>query len=167
MLSLKIRHGQISIQLGIDAGNGKPNPRQHVIRRHPIDMILVHLGAHNDAIIILVRIAIPSPFRRPPLLDRLGPTGGILVSSCPDVVAAAGSIVQLIIARIVGPGGSSHETVRGPTIVAPSSFLMIATVSMERTSQRLSTAATSNDGNCIVVVVVGGRVEGGRGGRGR
>lgn len=57
---VEIRVRQISIHLRINSGNSESYPRKHVIRRHPIDMILVDLGPYNHLVVVVIIFSPPA-----------------------------------------------------------------------------------------------------------
>lgn len=103
MLGLKVSRRQFSIHLRIDPGHGKPDPCEHIIRCDPVDVVLVDLRSHNDPIVVIV-VPTPPPGGSP-LLDGLGPSGGIFVGIhiFPEGV------------RAIGPAGPADQTHRGAT----------------------------------------------------
>lgn len=59
VLRVKVSIGKISVHLGVGSRDGEANTRQHVVGSDPVDVILVHLGAYYDAVLVLVLLALP------------------------------------------------------------------------------------------------------------
>lgn len=54
MFGIKVRRGEFPVHFRVDSRDGEADTSQHVVCRHIVDMILVHFGADNDPIIVLL-----------------------------------------------------------------------------------------------------------------
>ena len=77
MLRVKVGIGKISVHLGVGSRDGEADTRQHVVGSDPVDVVLVHFGAHYDAVLVLVLFALPLACSL--LSDVFSPARGIIV----------------------------------------------------------------------------------------
>lgn len=77
MLGIKVSVGKIAVHLRICARHGETNTGEHVVGRHPVDMVLVDFCANDDAVVILV--VPPFALAGALLSDVLSPSRGVLV----------------------------------------------------------------------------------------
>lgn len=77
VLRLKISRSKLPFHFGVDPRNGESNASQHVVRRNPVHMVLIHLGSYDDPFVIV--IVASSSLRCSSLLDYFRVSAGILV----------------------------------------------------------------------------------------
>lgn len=118
MLRLKVRISQLSTELRIDPRHGEADPRQHIIRRNPVDMVLVDLCANHDTLVVVI---VPAPaLARPSMFYRLCPPRGLLVLQIVEVEVRLGRAGDAARHAERGPsqagGRRRRETVRGEAV---------------------------------------------------
>lgn len=77
VLSVEVGVVEFAVDFGISSTDGEADTGKHIIRRHPVDMVLIHFCANDDALFILVALPLACPL----LLDVLRPAGSIIVLS--------------------------------------------------------------------------------------
>ncbi len=97
VLGVKVGISEISVHLGVGARDGEADTRQHVVGRHPVDVVLVDLGSYDDAVFIIVFFALP--FACSLLTDVLSPAGRVFV---------LGYLVEMHV-RVDGACGPTHK----------------------------------------------------------
>lgn len=103
MLGLEVCGCKLAVHFRIDPRYHKTDARQHVVRRHPVDVVLIDLCSHDDAVVVLLFPSLlPSPF----LLDCFGPSSGVFVRK---------SFLRVKVCRRTGAGRTTNQTQRTPT----------------------------------------------------
>lgn len=77
VLRVKVGISEISVHLGVGSRDGEADTRQHVVGGHPVDVVLVDLGAYHDAVFVFVLLALPLACSL--LADVLSPARGLIV----------------------------------------------------------------------------------------
>jgi hypothetical protein len=77
VLRLKVGVGKLAVHLRVRPRDREADTREHVVRRDPVDVMLVHLGAHHDAVVVL--FLLPLPLTGPLLANVLCPPRGIVI----------------------------------------------------------------------------------------
>lgn len=54
MFGIEVRRGEFPVHFGVDSRDREADTSQHVVCCHIVDVILVHFGADNHPIIVLL-----------------------------------------------------------------------------------------------------------------
>lgn len=95
---VKVCVGKVAIHFGVCSRHGKPNTCQHVVGRDPVDVVLVDLCADDDAVLVVVFLALALAGAL--VADVLCPARGVLV---------LGHLVEVDV-RVDGARVPAHET---------------------------------------------------------
>ena len=77
MSRVEVGSGQWSIELRVSPRDGEADPRQHVVSRHPIHVVLIDLRPHYHPLFIL--LFLPPPLTCSLLSDGLRPPEGVVI----------------------------------------------------------------------------------------
>lgn len=77
MLRLEVSVGELAIHLRVGPRHGEADAGKHVVCCNPVDVVLIHLGTNDDAVVVF--ILFPLPLAGPFLPDVLRPSRCILI----------------------------------------------------------------------------------------
>ena len=77
MFGIKVGICEVPVKLGVGSRNGETDACQHVIRCHPVDVVLIDFCSDDDAVLVFLLSSFS--FAGPALLERFRPSGSTFV----------------------------------------------------------------------------------------
>jgi hypothetical protein len=77
VLRVEVGVGKVAVHLSVRSRHGEADARQHVVGGDPVNVVLVDLGAYDDAVFVLVLLSLP--LACPLLANVFCPSCGIVV----------------------------------------------------------------------------------------